>query len=125
MDGCVGTHSEPTARTPPPLPNGLNTDRLMESIQKLLSQVRRKQLLLCAYPATDGNPEGRITLERASQALELGSAECLQLVRRLHQKQLIERMPTEATEPLILTARGQRLVQRMSGNGDQSHPLLE
>lgn len=97
----------------------------MESIQKLLSQVRRKQLLLCAYPVTDGHPDGRITLERASQALELGSADCLQLVKRLHQKQLIERMPTHAAEPLILTPRGQRLVQRMSGNDMHSPPLLE
>lgn len=97
----------------------------MESIQKLLSQVRRKQLLLCAYPPSDGETDGRITLERASQALDLGSTECLQLVSRLHQKQLIERMPTDVTEPLILTARGRRLVQRMSGDGGHSRPLLE
>lgn len=97
----------------------------MEGIQKLLSQVRRKQLLLCAYPVTDGDPDGRLTLEHASQLLNLGSAECLRLIERLHAKRLIERMPADGSEPLVLTPRGQRLVHRMSGGGAPSPPLLE
>lgn len=97
----------------------------MEGIQKFLSQVRRKQLLLCAYPATDADPDGEVTLAHASRVLNLGSAECLQLIGRLHRKQLIERMPADEFEPLILTSKGRRLVHRMSGGGVQSHPQLE
>lgn|SRR5690606_10748302 len=97
----------------------------MEGIQKFLSQVRRKQLLLCAYPASDGDPEGKVTLAHASRALDLDSSECLQLIGRLHRKQLIERMPTDETEPLVLTPKGRRLVHRMSGGDLGSHPLLE
>lgn len=97
----------------------------MDSIPKLLQQVRRKQLLVCAYPPAPQDGVAEVTLADASQVLDLTSTDCMQLLSRLHRKQLIEQVPTVESEPLVLTAKGRRLVQRMAGHVAGSQPLLE
>lgn len=97
----------------------------MESMPTLLQQVRRKQLLVCAYPPPAQDGVGEVTVATASQALNLASSECMQLIDRLHRKRLIERIPTEEGEPLVLTSKGRRLVQRMAGHAAGTHPPLE
>lgn len=92
----------------------------MESIQKLLWQVRRKQLLVCAYPSGSSEEEMEITLGHAAAALDMASSDCIKLVQRLHRKEIIERVPADEAEPIVLTPKGRRLVQRMARNEDES-----
>lgn len=94
----------------------------MESIQKLLWQVRRKQLLICAYPPAGSDSEVEVTLGHAAAALDLASSDCMRLVQRLHRKEIIERVPAGDSEPIVLTPKGRRLVQRMARGGAEPLP---
>jgi hypothetical protein len=85
----------------------------VDSIQRLLRQVRRKQLLVCAYQGDEGTYI-EPTLAELPELLTAGTAECLALVQRLHAKDLIAGVPQAENEPVKLTPKGERLVRRMS-----------
>jgi hypothetical protein len=86
----------------------------VESIKRMLGQIRRKQLLVCAYRPNDGDPGADPTLADFTAILNIGSAECLRLAQRLNAKGLIEPVSGGELGSVRLTARGRKLVQRMS-----------
>ena len=94
----------------------------MDTAQKLLRRVRRKQLLVCAYqPAHTG--DGAVpVLGDITALLDMPAAECLPLLNRLQTKGLIEPVPDAGPGAVRLTAKGQRLVERMARAEDQAEP---
>ena len=92
-----------------------STDIIVDTASRLLYQVRRKQLLVCAYRTMEDpfvcTP---VTLADISSLLNLRSTECLHLVERLQLKGLVEPVPDAGFGAFRLTQRGRRLVLRMS-----------
>ena len=86
----------------------------MDSIQKLLRQVRRKQLLICAYRPDLLHNGQAPALEDITSLLNMTAAECLPLVNRLQAKGLIVPVPEIGPSSVRLTPKGLRLVERMS-----------
>ena len=86
----------------------------MDAIQRLLQQVRRRQLLVCMYQPDEMGVEGSPTLAEISGCLGVASTDCMPVLHRLHARQLIDRVPSSDCEPLRLTPKGKRLVLRMS-----------
>lgn len=89
---------------------------MSEIAQPLLAHIRSKQFLVCAAgsPDTSGHP----TLAEITAAMQLRSAECLRLVAYLQAKGLVE--PAPDARGVRLTARGQRLVRRMTRASEQN-----
>jgi DNA-binding MarR family transcriptional regulator len=86
----------------------------------LLQQVRRKQLLLCAYqPEHDGGMQP-LSFADLTATLQLSSPDCLALVSRLVAKGLLLPVPGNDDDRLELTERGQRLVKRMGARADRA-----
>lgn len=90
----------------------------MDSIKRLLRQVRRKQLLVYAYTPAEAQGVDP-TLTELPTVLRCGTAECMALVERLHAKRLIAEIPAAEDGPLRLTPKGERLVRRM-GRGEET-----
>lgn len=84
----------------------------MHRARPLLEQLRRKQFLLCIYRPDAEAPSPR-TIPHVSEILALDAVACAQLMQRLERRGLVEAAPGEAGE-LRLTARGERLVERMA-----------
>jgi DNA-binding MarR family transcriptional regulator len=82
----------------------------MNSAQHLLNQIRRKQLLVCAY-SKDGEEPTSLT-DLASQ-LQIEIAECERLVSRLTSRGLLAIDGHEVPERVKLTQTGHRLLEKM------------
>lgn len=95
-----------------------STGMIVDTASRLLYQVRRTQLLVCAYRTLeDPSICTSVTLSEISSLLNLRSIECLQLVERLQLKGIVEPVPDAGLGAFRLTHRGRRLVLRMSRTG--------
>jgi hypothetical protein len=86
----------------------------MDTAQKLLRRVRRKQLLVCAYQPERADGGTLPAVGDITTWLDMPAAECLPLLNRLQTKGLIEPVPDAGPGAVRLTSKGQRLVERMS-----------
>ena len=85
----------------------------MDPIHPLLQQVRRKQILLCAYRAAETDVPSPSTLTDITAILRISAGDCLNLAKRLQAKDLLQPAPGYPAGYVQLTEEGQRLVQRM------------
>ena len=89
---------------------------LVDPIHRLLQQVRRKQILLCAYRAAEADIVSPSTLTDITSILRISAGDCLNLAKRLQVKDLLQPAPGHPAGYVQLTDKGQRLVQRMLRN---------
>lgn len=85
----------------------------MDPIYRLLQQIRRKQILLCAYRASEADTNSPSTLTDITSVLRISAGDCLKLAHRLQAKKLLQPVPGYPAGYVQLTNKGQRLVQRM------------
>jgi Mn-dependent DtxR family transcriptional regulator len=82
----------------------------MNTGRQLVNQIRRKQLLVCAYRSDEEPGRAAVTEQELTSLMQIGSEDCSALVHRLSSRGLIA---NEADGGIHLTDRGQRLLERM------------